>query len=68
MAKPLMDAKAQHEDPKKGLHDVGSFIVLAVYSRVLTQAITTFPRGRSRMIGLKRKDRRHPEHRVQAEL
>ena len=25
-AKPLMDAKVQHEDPKKGLHDVRSFI------------------------------------------
>ena len=25
-AKPLMDAKVRHEDPKKGLHDVGSFI------------------------------------------
>ena len=23
--KPLMDAKVQHEDPKKGLHDVRSF-------------------------------------------
>ena len=25
-AKPLMDAKVRHEDPKKGLHDVRSFI------------------------------------------
>ena len=25
-AKPLMDAKIRHEDPKKGLHDVRSFI------------------------------------------
>ena len=25
-AKPLMDAKVPHEDPKKGLHDVHSFI------------------------------------------
>ena len=25
-AKPLMDAKVLHEDPKKGLHDVCSFI------------------------------------------
>ena len=25
-AKPLMDAKVQHEDPKKGLHDVRRFI------------------------------------------
>ena len=25
-AKPLMDAKVRHEDPKKGLHDVCSFI------------------------------------------
>ena len=25
-AKPLMDAKVQHEDPKKGFHDVRSFI------------------------------------------
>ena len=25
-AKPLMDAKVRHEDPKKGLHDVHSFI------------------------------------------
>ena len=25
-AKPLMDAKLRHEDPKKGLHDVRSFI------------------------------------------
>ena len=25
-AKPLMDAKVQHEDPRKGLHDVCSFI------------------------------------------
>ena len=25
-AKPLMDAKVQHEDPKEGLHDVRSFI------------------------------------------
>ena len=25
-AKPLMDAKVQHGDPKKGLHDVRSFI------------------------------------------
>ena len=25
-AKPLMDAKIEHEDPKKGLHDVCSFI------------------------------------------
>ena len=24
--KPLMDAKVRHEDPKKGLHDVRSFI------------------------------------------
>ena len=24
-AKPLMDAKARHQDPKKGLHDVRSF-------------------------------------------
>ena len=23
-AKPLMDAAVQHEDPKKGFHDVGS--------------------------------------------
>ena len=26
MAKPLMDAKVRHEDPKKGLHDVRSLI------------------------------------------
>ena len=26
MANPLMDAKVRHEDPKKGLHDVRSFI------------------------------------------
>ena len=25
-AEPLMDAKVRHEDPKKGLHDVRSFI------------------------------------------
>ena len=25
-AKPRMDAKVRHKDPKKGLHDVGSFI------------------------------------------
>ena len=25
-AKPLMDAKVRHEDPKKGLHDLRSFI------------------------------------------
>ena len=25
-AKPLMDAKVRHQDPKKGLHDVRSFI------------------------------------------
>ena len=25
-AKPLMDAKVRHEDPKRGLHDVRSFI------------------------------------------
>ena len=25
-AKPLMDVKVQHEDPKRGLHDVGGFI------------------------------------------
>ena len=25
-AKPLMDAKIRHEDPKKGLHDVRSFV------------------------------------------
>ena len=25
-AKPLMDAKVGHEDPKKGVHDVRSFI------------------------------------------
>ena len=25
-AKPLMDAKVRHDDPKKGLHDVRSFI------------------------------------------
>ena len=25
-AKPLLDAKVRHEDPKKGLHEVRSFI------------------------------------------
>ena len=25
-AKPLMDAKVRHEDPRRGVHDVRSFI------------------------------------------
>ena len=32
-AKPLMDAKVRHEDPKKGLHDVRSFIVACNFYR-----------------------------------
>ena len=32
-AKPLMDAKVRHEDPKKGLHDVRSFIGVCNFYR-----------------------------------
>ena len=32
-AKPLMDAKVRHEDPKRGLHDVRSFIVVCNFYR-----------------------------------
>ena len=32
-AKPLMDAKLRHEDPKKGLHDVRSFIGVCNFYR-----------------------------------
>ena len=32
-AKPLMDAKVRHEDPKKALHDVRSFIGACVFYR-----------------------------------
>ena len=32
-AKPLMDAKVRHEDPKKGLHDVDSFIGACTFYR-----------------------------------
>ena len=32
-AKPLMDAKVRHEDPKKGLHDVRSFIGACIFYR-----------------------------------
>ena len=32
-AKPLMDAKVPHEDPKKGLHDVRSFIGACTFYR-----------------------------------
>ena len=46
-AKPLMDAKVQHEDPKKGLHDVRSFIGACNFYRrhiknfIYTSAILT---------------------------
>ena len=32
-AKPLLDAKVRHEDPKKGLHDVRSFIGVCNFYR-----------------------------------
>ena len=39
-AKPLMDAKVRHEDPKKGLHEVRSFI-RACKNFTYTSAILT---------------------------
>ena len=55
-AKPLMDAKVQHEDPEKGLHDVPSFIGACNFYRrhiknvtytsaILTDLIKKIPLG-----------------------
>ena len=52
-AKPLLDAKVRHEDPKKGLHDVRSFIGACNFYRSLiknfnnTSAILTDPDKKS---------------------
>ena len=39
-SKPLMDAKVRHEDPKKGLHDVRSFIGACNFYRRHTKNFT----------------------------
>ena len=39
-AKPLMDAKVRHEDTKKGIHDVCSFIWACNFSRHHTRIFT----------------------------
>ena len=52
-AKPLMDAEVRHEDPKKGLHDVRSFIGACNFYRrhiknfTYTSAIWTDPAKKS---------------------